>query len=293
MGRKADIKQPQFLAWDQFDGKEPKEALPAIYNHAAEFSARCRAWYWHSIQHKRTVSTGARFTAFALAAFGVVAPLTAAMWSLDGQRLLWSQLAVAAFALAGLVQLADRVFGWSSGWLRYISTVMAMENLTRQFELDWAGYFIALGRAVRPAEVRAVFDIAERFEIQVAELEKRVTEFNTGLAALNDIMKTARESTQKTEAEARDALHALSKTRSPGAIELTATTTSQLLPTMAVALDDGQAEVCNGLTWAKLKVDPGPHRMVIQASHDNTLLSEIVKIVEVPPGSTMRLTVAM
>jgi hypothetical protein len=62
---------------------------------------------------------------------------------------------------------------------------------------------------------------------------------------------------------------------------------------MAVALDDGHAEVCKGLTWARLKVDPGPHRMVIQAMQNNTLLSEVVKIVEVPPGSTTRLTVAM
>jgi hypothetical protein len=298
MGRKADIKQPQFLAWNQFDGKDPKHALPAIYGHAEGFSARCRAWYWQSIRHKRLVSTGARLAAFALAAFGVVAPLVTAIWSQDGERLAWSQLAVAALALAGLTQLADRVFGWSSGWLRYMSTVTAMENLTRQFELEWAAYFIALGREVLPAEVRAVFDIAQRFEVQVADLQKRetdawVAEFNTGLAALSDIVKAAHEKAEKTETDAREALQVLGKARTPGAIELTATTTTQPLPTLAVVLDDGSPEVCKGLTWARLRVDPGPHRMVIQASQNNTLLSETVRIVEVPPGATTRLTLAM
>lgn len=297
MGRKADIEQPQFLAWDQFDDKKPKDALPAIYRHAQEFSARCRTWYWHSIRRKRMVSTRVRLAAFVLGAFGVTAPLIAAIgWDIS-ERLLWSQTAVAALALAGLAQLADRVFGWSSGWLRYISTVIPMEDLTRQFELDWAGYFIALGTK-QPTEVKPLFDIAQRFEVEIAALQKRetdawVVEFNTGLSALNDLVKTAHENARKSASEAREVLQTLNRTSVPGAIELTATTTSQALPTMAVALDDGHAEVCKGLTWARLKVDPGPHRMVIQAMQNNTLLSEVVKIVEVPPGATTRLTVAM
>lgn len=297
MGRKADIEQPQFLAWDQFDDKKPKEALPAIYRHAGEFSARCRTWYWHSIRRKRLVSTGGRVAAFILGAFGVTAPLLAAIGLEASERLLWSQAAVAALALAGLAQLADRVFGWSSGWLRYISTVTAMEDLSRQFELDWAGYFIKVGNTP-PTEVRPLFDIAQRFEVEIAALQKRetdawVVEFNTGMSALNDLVKTAHENAQKSATDAREALQAMNRTSAPGAIELTATTTSPALPTMAVALDDGRAEVCKGLTWARLKVDPGPHRMVIQAMQNNTLLSEVVKIVEVPPGSTTRLTVAM
>jgi hypothetical protein len=297
MGSKADIKQPQFLAWDQFDGKESKDALPAIYQHAEEFSARCRTWYWHSIRRKRLISFGARITAFFLGAYGVTAPLVAAFgWDVS-TRLQWSQTAVAALALAGLAQLADRVFGWSSGWLRYISTVTTMEDLTRQFELDWAGYFIKLGTP-QPTEVKPLFDIAQRFEVEIAALQKRetdawVAEFNTGLSALNDLLKNAHENAQKSASDARDALQALNKESVPGAIELTATTTSQSLPTMAVALDDDHAEVCKGLTWARLRVDPGPHRMVIQAMQNNTLLSEVVKIVEVPPGATTRLTVAM
>jgi hypothetical protein len=204
------------------------------------------------------------------------------------ERLPWSQTAVAALALAGLAQLADRVFGWSSGWLRYISTVTAMEDLTRQFDLDSAGSFIAMG-TTQPTEVEPLFDIAQRFEVEIAALQKReidawVVEFNTGLSALNDLVKTAHENARKSASDAREALQTLNRTSVPGAIELTATTNSQALPTMAVALDDGHAE---------LKVDPGPHRMVIQAMQNNALLSEVVKIVEVPPGATTRLTVAM
>lgn len=215
MGSKTDVKQPEFLAWDQFNDKKPKEALPAIYQHAEEFSKRCRRWYWHSIHHKRLVSTTARIVAFAFAAFGVTAPLATTIWGTDGQRLLWTQFAVAALALAGLTQLGDRVFGWSSGWLRYISTVTAMENLTRQFELDWAGYFVTLGET-QPAQVKPLFDMAQRFEVQIADLQKRETdawviEFNTGLSALNDIVKTAHEGSQKSAADLRDALQASNK----------------------------------------------------------------------------------
>ncbi|HEX8108775.1 MAG TPA: SLATT domain-containing protein [Kofleriaceae bacterium] len=214
-GRKADSNKPEFLAWDQFSDKKPQEALQAIYQHAEDFSERCREWYWQSIRGKRLVSTGARFTAFTLGALGVIAPLAAAAIGQPGAQQSLSLLAVPALAAAGLTQLADRVFGWSSGWLRYMSTVTAMESLTRQFQLDWAGYFVTLGQA-QPVQVKPLFDIAQRFEVQIADLQKRETdawviEFNTGLSALNDIVKNAHESSQKSAAEIRDALQQLNK----------------------------------------------------------------------------------
>lgn len=298
MARKPEIKQEAFLAWNQFDGTPPAEALAAIYDHATEFSMKCRQWYWTSIRSKRRVSTSTRLLTVVLGGFGIVAPIIAAICSPDGTKLLWSQSAVAALALAGLMQLADRVFGWSSGWLRYISTVTAMEHLTRQFQLDWAAYFVKLGRSVAAADMRPAFELAQCFEGRLSDLQTRETEgwiveFNSGLATLNELVKTARESAEKAASDARGATQAADKASAPGAIELTATTTVQPPPAVAVALDDDSAEPCHGLTWGRLQVAPGPHRIVIQALQNNTVASETVKIVEVSAGSTARVAVAI
>jgi hypothetical protein len=298
MARKREIKQDEFLAWDQFDNKPPAEALAALYNHATEFSTRCRTWYWTSIRHKRIVSTTSRFLSFFLGGFGVVGPIIAAICSDGDYKLMWSQFAVVALAIAGLLQFGDRVFGWSSGWLRYISTVTKMEHATRQFQLDWAAYFVELGKCVTPAEMRSAFEIAHRFECELSDLQTRETdgwivEFNTGLVALNELVKTAREAADKSGSDARAAMKATATATAPGAIELTATTTVQPPPSVAVVLDGGSEEPCRGLTWGRLQVTPGLHQVMIRAFLNNAIASETVKIIEVPPGSTARVAVAI
>jgi hypothetical protein len=298
MALKPDIRQEKedFLAWDQFHGKAPHEALPAIYSHAVTFSHECRGWYWKSIRNKRLISLIARLVTFLLAGFGVAAPLIAAVWPKDADRLLWSQLAVVALAVAGVMQLADRVFGWSSGWLRYIATVTAMENLTRGFQMEWSIYFVNLDRPVVSSDIRPLFEVAQRFQIQLGELQASETdgwiaEFNSGRAMLSDVIKTSRESADKSATEAKNALQMLNQTGALGSIELTFMTAREPAPSLRVALDGGHAEVCKGLTWARVKVDPGHHQAVIQAFQGDAVLSEVTRILEIPSGGVARLTV--
>jgi SMODS and SLOG-associating 2TM effector domain 2 len=290
-----DIQQDtaDFLRWDQFDGKPAKESLPAIYEHAVAYSNACRGWYWRSIRNKRLISLVARLFTFLLGAFGVSAPLIAAIWSRDDHKLLWSQLAVVALAMAGLAQLADRIFGWSSGWLRYISTVTAMENMTRRFQMDWAMYFVSRGITESPAEVKPLFEIAQKFEVQLGDLQSDETngwmsEFNTGAAMLSEIIKSSRDITDKTVQEIQTAAHTHSQARGTGAIELTFTTNLQPRPSLRIALDGGTLEECSGLTWTRLGVDPGHHKIVVQASRDNAIIAETSKVIEVAPGAVVR-----
>jgi len=300
MARKADIRQGEgdVLVWNQFAGKAPEEALPAIYDHTVRFSDACRGWYWKSVRTKRWVSLFSRLVTLMLAGFGVAAPLIAAMAGTDAEKLHWSQFAVIALAMAGMVQLTDRVFGWSSGWLRYIATVTAMENLTRQFQLEWAVYLVNLERPAGPGEVRPLFEIAQRFqtqlgELQVTETDGWIAEFNTGRAMLGDVIKSSREAADKSTAEARNALLALHQANVHGSIELTVMTTREPAPALRVALDGGHAEVCNGLTWARLKVDPGHHQAVIQAFHGDAIVTEVIRIIEIPAGGVARVTIQL
>lgn len=296
MARKTDIRQEQddLLAWDQFDGKAASEALPAIYKQALAYSHDCRGWYWRSIRIKRLSSLIGRLLTFLLAAFGIAAPLMAAVMP-EAYKLLCSQLAVIALAVAGVVQLADRVFGWSSGWLRYISTVTAMENLTRKFQLEWGLYAVNLQRPAGIEDIRPLFELAQRFQLQLGELQATETdgwiaEFNTARTMLSEVIKASREAADKSDAELRATARALEQSTAPGAIELTFTTSREPVPSLRVALDGGHAEVCKGLSWARLKVDPGHHHVVIQAVKDDLVLAEVTRVIELPAGGVARLT---
>lgn len=297
MALKQDIQQQQadLLAWNQFDGKPPAEALPAIYNHALAFSTECRGWYWRSIRNKRLISLLSRVFTFALVACGIAAPLVAAIWTDQQDKLLCSQLAVVALALAGVVQLADRVFGWSSGWLRYISTVTAMENLTRKFQMEWGLYFVNLQKTIAAEEIRPLVELAQRFQIQLGELQASETdgwiaEFNSGSAMLSEVIKASREAADKYEREIQSATKALEQASATGSIELTFTTSREPPPQLRVSIDGGHAEVCKGLSWARLKIEPGHHHVVIQAFKDDLVIVEVARVIELSPGGVARLT---
>jgi hypothetical protein len=293
--RKKDIQQGKedFLAWNQFDGKSPEEALPAIYQHAVVYSNECRGWYWRSIRNKRLISLITRLLTFGLGGFGVAAPLIAAIWSEDQERLVWSQFAVIALAVAGLMQLADRVFGWSSGWLRYISTVTAMENLTRRFQMEWALHFINRGTAEGGSEIRPLFELAQRFEIQLGDLQAAETdgwiaEFNTGRIMLGEVIKSSREAADKLVVDTRAAITARTQATATGSIELSFTTELRPAPLLRISLDGGEFEECRGLSWVRLKVDPGHHHAVIKVSHNETIVTEVARLIVVDPGAVVR-----
>ena len=213
---KKDVRAENLLAWDEYKNKSFDKALLAIYSHAETISKTKCTWYWDSIKHKRLSSFGVRLLTFALLIIGSVLPILAGLGDTPDVRLQFTQLGVAALAFAGLLQVADRVFGWSSGWLRYIETVTAMEDLTRKFELDWASYIVDKGSNIGDSDTKPLFELSQRFEdaiskLQSDETDRWVTEFNSGVALLSDLIKSQRESVEKTAQAARATIESQQK----------------------------------------------------------------------------------
>ena len=202
MAAKPDISTKQLSPWDTYKDKKPDEALASIYEHVGAVSLTARNWYWTSIRTKRWTSFSARAIAFVLLVFGTSLPIFAAIQDAPKEKLLFTQWAVALLAVAGLTQVADRIFGWSSGWMRYITTVTTMENLTRAFELEWAKYIVSKTVPLDSSDVKALFELAKGLEqelmkLQTDETTQWVAAFNTGISLLESLIKTQREETDK------------------------------------------------------------------------------------------------
>ena len=300
MKTKPDISTKALLPWDEYKDKEPSAALASIHSRTASNAiARC-TWYWTSIGTKRWTSLCVRAISFALLAAGTSLPIFAAIQDLPKDKLIFTQWAVALLALSGLMLLADRVFGWSSGWTRYITTVTTMENLTRSFELEWAKFIIAKSAPVDSNDVKSLFELAKALEqeltkLQADETHSWVSEFNTGTSLLETTIKSQREETDKkieairtTLSTQESAQKAEDKSRYPGAIEITLTHKSE--PKMVkIWLDSESAIEFTGQVWSKLKVTPGLHIISIQASVEP--LQTIERVVEVKPAEVARLEI--
>jgi low affinity Fe/Cu permease len=290
---KQDIKVEELGAWDNYANASASKALPAIYEHAKNASSVARTWYWKSIRSKRIASQLIRAASFVLLLFGAVLPILAGLSDDVDQRLACTQLGVAALAIAGLLQAGDRIFGWSSGWLRYITTVTAMEAATRKFELDWANYMISKPGALIDDDKRQLFEMAQQLEDEIGKLQsdetnKWVSEFNSSLAMLNDLIRSQRESAEKAAEAAQSAVvakesaaAAKEKAQKLGGIQLSLLHKAAPVA-VSVGLDSGNAETFTGTAWSRLQVTPGLHTVHVTTTVPT--VQTIQQIVDVLSG---------
>ncbi|MCP4609234.1 MAG: SLATT domain-containing protein [Planctomycetes bacterium] len=289
--------------WDEYVKVDVKDALPNIYKHAKNSSKKARDWYWEHKTSKQWASLIIRSVSFVLLVCGVVFPIFAGISDEVNTRLFLTQFGVAVLAIAGLLQAGDRIFGWSSGWLRYITTVTAMESATQKFDLDWADYFIKKTGELGNSDKQPLFQLAKRLiddisKLQSDETEKWVAEFNTSLALLSDLIKSQRESSEKAAEAAREAVAAKEiaaadqeKAQQPGAIEISFAHKAAPIEIM-VHLDDEPDDVpFVGTTWSRNQVAPGLHTVHVTTTKPTSLQTQ--KTVKVPAGDIVRVEIEL
>ena len=292
-----NIQRTDELAWDRFHDKSIDVALPGIYREAVQASLRTRHWYWRSIRSKKYCSLTSRVFSYTLGIVGVAAPLVAATFVDAATKLAWTQAGVTALALAGLVQLGDTVFGWSGGWLRYTTTVTALEQLAMQFELDWATYLVARAGRLDASDLKPLFELARALQVETEkqrsdETKAWVAEFNAGMAALNETLKAQKEATQKAADSARAVNEELAKPRKNGALQVNIAQAQPPKP-VTVFVDADEKATFTGTSWAMLDVEPGLHSVRVVADLGKPTALEASSAVDVPSGATALVAVKL
>jgi len=304
---KPNITSNELLTWDNYLNKAPKDALESIYKHISTKSREKCAWYWKSIYVKRVTSLWARGLAVLGLVLGTSAQILATLQVEAANKLSFTQAGLALIAFAGFVQMADKIFGWSSGWMRYVTTVTTMENLTRAFELEWAKYIVAKNKNSEAinldnSDVKALFELANSLENELTkqltdETTKWVVEFNTSINLLESLIKTQREETDKKLEAIRTSLiskesseKALEEAKKPGAMQ--ASLTKKGLPiAVIISIDDEQPEAFTGQMWAKLNIAPGKRKLKIETTSNSP--QTIIQIIDVKPQITSTVEVEL
>ncbi len=311
MASKPDLKKESSLMWNRYKDKPPQDALKQLYEDTQAVSLTIRTWYWTSIKTKRWTSLSVRFLSFALLLVGTALPLLAGLSNDAAIRLTCTQIAVTFLATAGLLQVADKVFGWSSGWMRYINTVTAMESATSVFDLEWSKFLISQPAALQISDVQALFAISEGLErelikLQTEETKGWITEFNAGLSLLDSMIKAQREETQKqletlrttvsnAQASAKaeekakvDAEAAAAKAKQPGMIDVTFVYKSGP-KLISISLDGAAWQEFMGSAWSSPSIPPGLHTIEVRTLADPKEIAR--KSVLVEPGKITNLEI--
>ena len=297
MAKKTNLAVKKLLDWDQYKDKTPELSLESIYKHIETKSLEMCNWYWNSIKAKKQMSIFAMISALILLIVGTTLPIISAIQENTDMRLAFTQWGVALLVIAGLVTVSDRIFGWSSGWMRYISTVTTMENLTRAFELEWASYIVSKDKPLDISDVKVLFDLSitlekELTKLQAEETTKWIGEFNTSISLLQSLIKSQREETDKKLDIIRTNLSSQAnaakvdeKLKLPGAMEVSFVFNNEPIK-LKISLDLQTAIEFFGYTWAKLNLLPGTHLLSIEIMSNPS--RKIEKVIEIQPATIVK-----
>ena len=286
--RVVDILTPrlevQTLKWST--PEETEESIGVLYRYAESHASGSIAWYAGHKGRKATLSRSLRFAAIVLTTIGGLAPIVGSLgWqhaAIPATNLTVNigQLGYFFLALAAACVGFDRFFGFSSGWMRYIATMMALERALSEFRFDWAMMAAKLGERKPTADqvqlmIQRLKEFLALIDTQIdQETQAWVQEFRT---SLTEIEKTA-----KSDAEAAR----------PGAINITVTNGMETDDGFTVSLDGMQITRIRGTKYQIGYVPPGPHKLGVTATMKGETL-EAYELVNVAPGVISNATLAL
>lgn len=155
------------------------------------------AWYRSAKAMKRRLAWPIRLLAILLTATAGILPiLTQILSTPDGKPPFAPAWASVALSMAVVLVALDRFFGYSSGWMRYMTTSLQLKEARDAFELDWEAVNATFGGASPSASQIAnalarMRTFTDQLNAIVArETERWVTEFQDALRQIDESAKT-------------------------------------------------------------------------------------------------------
>ncbi len=147
-------------------------------------------WYLRNKNENKTMSRSIRFFSILFFGLGGLFPLIGA--ATDEGDLMhgiadWGYISL---ALAGILIMLDKFFGFSSGWIRYITTEMEIRKKIKEFEMVWNIDTLGLDLSNLETEIaKVLLKGMKDFALLIDELVKQETnswamEFQSNISEL-------------------------------------------------------------------------------------------------------------
>jgi hypothetical protein len=235
-------------------------------------------WYRTNIRPKRLGSRFLRSIAIVLAAIGALLPLVVAAASrfeasdVRLRGLVDAQWGYIAFAMAASCVAADKFYGFSTGWIRYMKTQLALEGALTELRYDWAALVAKLSVPQPTAEqiqimLQRLKDFVVFVRTQVEqETDAWVLEFQSNLADLANTVRSKEEA------------------RKPGSLQVTVPNAMEFDGGIKALLDHADERSIQGTQCLFSTVPPGPHEVLLRAKKGEKMF-EAATVVKIGPDS--------
>jgi hypothetical protein len=199
--------------WDpsRWNDLSPEQAIHSLFVYADTEARKAVAWYEKAKHRKALASRWLRGIAIVFFIIGGLAPILAGFIRDDNgarEMVAITQSGLMALAIAAGLIAFDRFFGMSSGWIRYMTSLAAIDRLRGEFLLDWTA-LLQDARAPIDDATRLIFlERAQTFQQGVIELVEKetaawVAEFQSSVADLEKLVAAQRKATEASTQAAR------------------------------------------------------------------------------------------
>lgn len=277
---KKDLGASPRLKLDWSAGKGA-ESINALFDHAMSQAESSINWYISAKRPKKFYASSCRVLAIILGAVAGFLPLLGEMFKPEnGRPLFHAGWTAILLGVAGALVLTDRVFGFSTAWMRYISTELQLRQIADEFQIDWEAEKAAWqGQEPSPEQVTQMLARCKAF----------VTQINTIVRDETNVWIQEFENTIKIIDESVKAKSAVSE---PGALNLTVTNGDAAAGGWSLSIDGATAETYTGKTAGKRNLVPGRHEIkVVGTINGQNVQAE--RVISVPAGGTCAETLTL
>lgn len=276
--------QVQNLKWST--PAEIQSSIVTLYQYAEATANDSIEWYRRKKRPKALMSRLLRSLAIILTTVGGLTPIISALRSSAAQvpqpisSLNVGHLGYLFLGLAAAPVGFDKFFGFSSGWMRYITTKFTLEKMLSEFRMDWAMMVAKLGeKSPTTDQVQLMIQRIKEFLVAInTHVEQEtltwVSEFKTNLAEIEKTATTQRESAR------------------PGAIDITVTNGMDTEDGFTVVLDGMEVKKIRGTKYQIGYVPPGPHKIAVTGTIKGEPL-DASELANVAPGEISKVTLAL
>ena len=267
----------------QWDDKDPRSSLLRWFGATVRQGEAAIDWYRRKQYWKRVGSRLFRYAAIGLVAIGALLPLLS-MHGLDEHlpflQALVPQWGYVVFAIAAGFVLGDKLFDFSTGWIRFIKAQLTLESALAELRYDWLALFVKFSGDVPTQEqIQALIQRLKAFVVFVhaqvqQETETWVLEFQRNLADLEKAAKVGAEATK------------------PGSLQVTVPNAAEFDGGVTATLNGIEVKKVDGTRCLFLSVMPGQHQVLIMGTKAGKTL-DASEIVKVAPDSMAAVTVAL
>src|ERR1700733_4365264 len=273
------------VEFPDWDSQDVRKSLQILFVATVKQGESAIAWYRDNIRMKRFGSQILRSAAIVLASIGALLPLVVAAASRFDQSNTWknwvdAQWGYIAFATAAACVAADKFYGFSSGWIRYMKTQMALEGALTDLRYDWIALLSKVATQQPTGDqIQGMLQKMKDFVVLVRtqvqqETDAWVLEFQANLADLTNTVKAQRDA------------------QKPGSAQVTVSNAKDFDGGVKVQLDQSEDRTIEGTQCLFASVAPGTHEILVIGKKGDQVF-KAATVVKVAADSLASVSVAL